>query len=119
VTDGEALKLQPGDPLMGTISGQFTVLDTVQVEMITHATGAVKLAVWVRRAGKDARGKPFPTILRRADRLARLPRPNAPAFHVAADWLDEHGEPMAAHKLRRAFPLGDGPGVPAAGAGGG
>jgi hypothetical protein len=104
VTDDEALRLVPGDRLVGCISGRLAVVEAVFVGNRFGPRQAVR--VTVRRVGKTRTGHPYPHFTRTADYLQRLPRPDAPAFHVAADWLDENGEPMAAAKLRQAFPLG-------------
>jgi hypothetical protein len=102
MTDAEALRLKPGDPLVGVISGRLAVLEAVHV--LHHEAGGRPL-LSVRRVGKTAGGYRFPPVLRPADELQRMPKPNAPAFHVAADWLEEHGHAEAAAHLRRAFPL--------------
>jgi hypothetical protein len=100
VTDDEALKLQPGDPLVGVISGRLAV-----VEMVEVYPAGLGHNIVTRRIGKTAAGHKFPPVVRRSKFYQRLPRPDAPAFHVAADWLDENGHPAAAAHLRRAFPL--------------
>jgi hypothetical protein len=106
VTDDEALRLVPGDVLLASVSEHVERVEVVDVhDRRTREGIRWFVQVWVRRHGTNARGKPFPTIYRQPKDLHRLPRPDAPAFHVAADWLDEHDEPMAAAKLRRAFPL--------------
>jgi hypothetical protein len=100
VTDDEALRLEPGDRLVGVISGRLAV-----VEMVEVYPAGLGHNIVTRRTGKTAAGHKFPPVVRRSKFYQRLPQPDAPAFHVAADWLDEQGFPEAAMALRRAFPL--------------
>ncbi len=57
---------------------------------------------YVRREGKPAS---WPSMKRVPGNL-RAPLSDRTTGNVFADWLDDNGEPAAAEKLRRAFPMG-------------
>ncbi len=99
MTNGEALRIQIGDPLVGVISGCLAVMETLEV----WPDGSL---IRARRMGRTSAGYRFPPLLRGSSHLQRMPKADAPLVHIVADWLDEHDEPVAAIKLRRAFPLG-------------
>ncbi len=105
MTDEEALKLKPGDPLVGVISGRLAFLEVVE-QVEDRKPRLIDPSVRVRRVGKTSGGTRFPAGNRRCSELSRSPKADAPTVHVVADWLEENDEERAAAKLRRAFPLG-------------
>jgi len=110
MTEEEARGLRPGQLVESNRKGlvyevgKFPNGDVLQGCIGFHPTFQVRL----RRPGLTPGGKNrawFSGHVERFRVVGRPPPPPAPA-NVYADWLEEHGEPAAAAKLRLAFPLG-------------
>src|SRR4051794_13465582 len=112
VTDGEALALRPGDRV-GYFSrnrppGAFRAGTVEGVKGAWAPGGRYLRFARVRRDGLTPGGRRRPARWHAAGGLYLLSRYDVVAGNVWADFLDEAGEPMAAAKLRRAFPLNSG-----------
>lgn len=87
-----------GDRVRTKIAGVVTVaLVICRFQFYSHSAYAL------RRPGLTRRGTAYPTVYRsEAEVEPDLDRPTA---NVYADFLEDNGEPAAAAKLRREFPL--------------
>jgi hypothetical protein len=110
VTDEEALTLKPGDVVRGK-DGVLLVVVGVWHEGDPRTYLMRRRQPWarVRRLGRHPRtGYRYPNKDRTLAELDLVRHYETATANVYADWLDEHGEPMAAHKLRQAFPIDPG-----------
>jgi hypothetical protein len=104
VTADEARSLKIDDPVEARYNGSWRRCRFVRFRA---ERGAFPRLV-VRRVGLTANARPYPRVLRLLTEVC-LPAPGpALTANVFADWLDEQGEPTAAAKLRKAFPIADG-----------
>jgi hypothetical protein len=109
VTEEEARKLWVGAVVEARFSGVWVKVMVVGFEWFEAAPGlpAQLATLRVRRPGKTRKGRHFASWRKTLYNV----RPYAisdldpTTSNVYADWLDDHGEPGAARKLREAFPL--------------
>jgi hypothetical protein len=104
----EAFSLRRGDVVETRITGSRGWLPVEVVGFGYRSNRVADVLVKVRRPGRMASGRIFPSFwraplsLRRPDRLDPVPA------NVYADWLEEHGFSAAAAALRKEFPLATG-----------
>ena len=110
MTDIEALALKPGDRVEAQLDGvwRLCVIETVEMRYMQHPP---LVFYRYRRIGKTRRGHRFPlnqvwhgeSVL-----VRRVPHHDPVTANVFADFLEDHGEVIAANLLRKTFPLADG-----------
>src|SRR3954468_3260071 len=112
MTDEEALALKEGGRVEALYGRRWFVADVLAVcdwrstvRGLCPFGGSRPITIAVRKTGRGKGGRCLSSCHKTPAEL-RGPRILSTASaNVYADWLDEHGEQMAAHKLRRAFPL--------------
>lgn len=113
MTNEEALELKRGDMIevresKGHMWSSRVVVEVLKSKHRLVSGTLVTVVVVARRIGLTKRGrlKPANTFNPLSIRLSRVQ--NRTTANVYADWLLENGEPLAAIKLREAFPIDDG-----------
>jgi hypothetical protein len=90
-----------GDVAETKIAGKWARVVVEEISIDHHGVAWLR----ARRLGKpESSRRVYPAINRHGGQFR--PTPDPVTANVFADFLDENGEPAAAEKLRKAFPMG-------------